>query len=259
MRQSILIGGLFAALLGAVIIVIELVRIPNLYEVEGSASITYRPDAAHVSVGAYFESEISSDAISTTATTMHNILDALKTIGIEDKDVVTKGIESGPKTQNGYGSYPSAASRSPEPEKPGFYADQVVTITVHDLSRLAKLLDTITASGSNSWRIEFFASDPETLMTQAHRAAFADAMRRANLYATDGGFKRGAVLKITEGNTAFPQPDYYNRDYPNTYASSKVEKVTVTGSRLPVLRGFAVPAPAEQTVTATAAVIFEIR
>ena len=251
MRSSILIAGLFVALLAAVIVVIELVRIPSIYQVEGNGVVKYRPDAARLTVGAYFESATSAEAVAQTATTMHNVLDALKAAGVADSDIATKGVASGPKTDQNYLS-------SPQPKTPGYYAEQTLIVTIHDISRLGKLLDTINAAGSNNWEVNFFASDPTKYAAQARDAAFADAMTRADAFANKGGFRRGAVLKVMEGQASWPEPDYSRRDYTNTYVG-RTEMVTVTGSRLPPRRDFAVPAPQEQSVTASVAVLFEIK
>ncbi len=252
MKSSTIGAALFLALLAAVVVVIELVRIPNLYEVEGAGVVKFHPDAARLTVGAYFESDQSGDAIGQTATVMHNILDALKGAGVNDDDIVTKAVTSGPRVDD------HSTTATPTP-KPIYYADQEVIATVHDTSRIAKLLDVITAAGSNSWEVTYFASNPAKLEADAHRAAFADALRRADVLAEGGGFRRGAVLKITEGSATFPGANYAERNYVNTYLNLNSERVTVTGSRLPPRRVFAVPPPQDQTVTASVGVLFEIK
>lgn len=251
MKSAILVAGLFVALLAAILLVVELVRIPNLYEVEGAGVVKYRPDAAHLSVGAYFESDVSSDAIGQTATTMHNILDALKAAGVNDAEIETKSVTSGPRVDD-------RSSTATSSQRPSYYANQTIVVTVHDTSRLAKLLDVVSAAGSNSWEVEFFASDPAKIEADVHRAAFADAMNRADVLARSGGFRRGAVLKISEGSAAFPEPDYARRNYDNAFVNLSTQKVTVTGSRIP-RRDFVVPLPQEQTVTASVGVLFEIK
>jgi len=52
MKSYILFGVLFVALLATAIVIIELVRVPDMYAVEGRGSVKYRPDAARISVAA---------------------------------------------------------------------------------------------------------------------------------------------------------------------------------------------------------------
>ena len=248
MRWGVLIAVLFLALLAAVVVVVELVRIPGMYQVQGSGTTKYRPDVATLSVGAYFEADASADAIGQTATVVHNVLDALKAAGIADSDIESKSVSSGPKSDR------NSTEQSKTPA--GYYAEQIVAVTVHDISRLSKLLDVVSAAGSNNWQVTYFASDPAKIMAKAREAAFADALARADALAKSGGFQRGPVLKIMDDRTQWPEPDYYRRDYTNT---ASVERVTVTGSRAPARRNFSVPPPQEETFSVEVGVLFEIK
>ena len=259
MRFGILAAVMFVALLAAVVVVIELVRVPNIYAVEGVGTVKYTPDAAEIVASIYAENDVSLDAVKETAATMRVILEALKATGVAANDIATANVRSGPLDS-------SENERRPKEAQRAYYAEQAVVIQVHDLATIGKTLDAIARAGSNNWVVTYKAADRDALERAARKAAFLDAIAVADSYAHDGQFKRGRVLKIQDDQVEFPEVDYPNRDfrtrsgqrYRGYLASS--EKVVVTGSRIDATidTTFDVPPPREQTVVATTHVLFEI-
>lgn len=252
MRNGILAALMFIALLAAAVAVVVLVRIPDMYAVGGVGEIKYTPDMAKIEAGVIVESDDSRDATSRTAEGMRAVLEALKAAGVAESDIATQAIASRPVEQD-------SDREAGEARKPFYFAQQNVIVTVRDLSKLANVLNVLTDAGSNYWEVAFDIADKNKLEASAHQAALADAMKRADAYASNGGFTRGRILKIVDTRAQFPSADVYAREYYMT-ADRKSERVTVTGSRSPrVKTSFFVPKPAEQTVTAGVDVLFEIR
>lgn len=255
MRTGIVVAVMFIALLAAAIVVVYLVRIPDMYAVSGSGEIKFVPDVARIEAGVVAQSDNSLEATQRVSEGMQAVFAALKAAGIAENDIAARTLLSKPNEQDRYRD--AGAARAP------FYvAEQTVLITVRDLKKLSGVLSTLTDAGSNSWRVEFLPSDPDKLEVAARQDALKDAMKRADAYAADGGFARGRVLKLVDSETKFPSADFWSREYYITgeASGSRVEKVTVTGSRGPVRRTtFFVPTPQEETVTAKVDVLFEIK
>ncbi len=261
MHINILLAALFAALLVTAVVIIELVRVPDMYAVEGHGTLKYRPDAARISVGIVARADVAADAAIQASNGMAKVLGALKTAGVADADVSSKEIESGPAPQ------PDSIAGVPRTRIPNFAAVQIIEVKVRDTSRVAGVLNTITTAGANYWHVDFYISDEVGLQRRARNAALADAVERANAYATGGGFRRGKILKIQEGQTSFPEVDYSTRQF----VAQNLEMGITMAVPPPPLNAlpqvmarpqppdFAVPQPEEATVESNVAVLFEIR
>jgi uncharacterized protein YggE len=245
---------LFVALLGAVIAVIELVRIPQMYSVEGNGRVTYRPDAAEISVGVAAKAEIANDASLQVSETMTRVLNALKAAGVEPKDITTDTLQQRPITRDR--DEPSVAK--------GYAAYQSIDVDVRDLARLPSVIGVLSAAGANDWTVNFYATDRSGIEQLAKKAALKDAIEKADMYAAEGQFKRGRVLKIVDSAVAFPSANYTYRDFEDFEIDVRRGRrgddiqntpVAVTALESPK---FEIPQPEEQAVTAKVDVLFAL-
>jgi uncharacterized protein YggE len=228
-----------------------------MYAIEGRGEVRYTPDEAEITSSIYAENAVSVEAVKEAAGTMRRILAALKATGVAQEDIKTVDIRSGLLDINN--------ERQKQGEQRFYYAEQVVVVTVKDIGRVGKILDAIARAGSNYWLVSYKASTREALEASARKAAFLNAVATADVFARDGKFKRGRVLKIQDDAVTFPSVDYPEREYRTGRGargySGSVEKVTVTGTRvteLPIETTFDIPLPKERTVEATTQVLFEI-
>lgn len=250
-------GGIIAliavvAVAVASVLVVWLVRVPEMYTVEGNGEVRFTPDEAEITASILAENTVSLDAVKEAAGTMRQILAALKSVEVPQDAIRSADVSSGLLNN--------------ERQKPGeprvFYAEQTVTIQVKDIRRIAKILDAIARAGSNYWLVTYKSSKNEELSAAARAAALANAVATADAYAREGKFNRGRVLKIQDGDVTFPSADYAEREYRTGRASySRVEKVTVTGTRIKeniIDTTFDIPPPKERAVKASTHVLFAI-
>lgn len=257
MKAAAALTGMFVALLGAVIAVIMLVRVPDMFEVRGEAEIPYTPDQAEITASIYAEADVSLDAVKEAAATMRLILAALKEAGVADKDIKTADVRSGLLDDS------SERNRAPDAKR-SYYAEQAVVLTVRDVAHVGKTLDAIARAGSNYWKVRYHVNETRAkeLEAEARRQALLNAIATADTYARDGKFTRGRVLKIQDEEVSFPEVDYPERTYRTRRSVVRregVERVTVTGTRTQIPdTTFDIPPPREQAATATTHVLFEI-
>jgi uncharacterized protein YggE len=246
-----IIAILFMALLGAVIAVIELVRIPQMYSVQGEGKVKYRPDAARIHTAVVAQAEVANDASVDVAATMKLVLAALKEAGVADTDIATASLKQWPADED---------YRSKEESK-GFFAAQSVVVTLLDTARVAAITGAISGAGSNDWSVEFYSTKEKELEVAARKAAVQDAIARADAIATEGNFKRGRILKVVESDVTFPSADYGDRDFEDFgrgfIRGGVVERITVTAQKREAPE-FLVPEPQELTVKAEIDVHFEL-
>ncbi|MBB1059933.1 SIMPL domain-containing protein [Marilutibacter spongiae] len=106
----------------------------------------------------------------------------------------------------------------------GYLARREVTATLHDLDRFNALLDGGLAAGATAIsQVEFESSQAPALRQQAKVKAVEDARREASEVARSFGATLGPVYSVDSANARFSAG----------YGARSLDRITVTGSRLP--------------------------
>jgi uncharacterized protein YggE len=252
MKTGILIGGLFLALLVAAVVVVDMVRIPDMYSVKGEATVKYLPDKAKIEASVIQTADVSADAVQAVADGMRNVLDALKMAGVGEADIASRTIETHLVT-------PEHDSYSMSKTKLHLYiAQQTIVVTLRDLSMVPKAAGAISDAGSNQWRVSYSVEDETKIKAAAAKAAFEDAIKKADIYAAAGGFKRGRLLKLADSVVSFPT---LGDDEQTSYGNGAVEEIIVTARRRDEKAAtlFTVPKPEEKSIDATVTLLLATR
>ena len=201
---------------------------PPLHTITVSATgaVTLIPDVARVSVGVTVTKPTVKAARNAAGAAMNAIIDGLKALGIDEKDIKTTGIDLYPQYDN--------SGR----KIVGYQMSERLQITVRDLDKAGDVVDTATAKGAtNVDGMWFEVSDPAKAMDQARAAAITQARTSAAAMAAAAGVSLGDVVSISESSASYPTP------YPMARA----------------IRDTATPVqPGTQDVQATVTVIFAI-
>ena len=250
MKIGILIGGLFLALLVAVVAVVEIVRIPDMYSVRGEATVKYMPDTAKIEASVVQTADVSADAVQAVADGMRSVLNALKNAGIDDADIASRAIET-------HAILPERDSDAPKGKAAHLYiAGQTILITLHDLSTVSKVAGVISDAGSNQWKVSYSVANEAKVKDAAAKAAFEDAIKKADIYAVAGGFKRGRLLKLADSSVSFPTLSYDEQNYSN----GGLEEIVVTARRRDEkATQFTVPKPEAKSVDASVTLLLAVR
>ena len=194
--------------------------------VSATGAVTLIPDVARVSVGVTVTKPTVKAARNAAGAAMNAIIDSLKALGIDEKDIKTTGIDLYPQYDN--------SGR----KIVGYQMSERLQITVRDLDKAGDVVDTATAKGAtNVDGMWFEVSDPAKAMDQARAAAITQARTSAAAMAAAAGVSLGDVVSISESSASYPTP------YPMAGA----------------IRDTATPVqPGTQDVQATVTVIFAI-
>lgn len=156
------------------------------------------PDMAAITSGVQTEASTAREAMSQNSTAMTRLVDGLKKLGIEARDIQTTSINIHPRYTNPRDGKPPSIS--------GYVASNSVRVVVRDLKKIGEMLDQMITLGANQMSgISFEVSKAETLKDDARKAAMENARRRAELYASAAGASLGEVLTISE-NIAMAGP-----------------------------------------------------
>jgi len=161
--------------------------------VVGTGKAAGSPDVAEINIGVETRSESVQQAAADNTAQMNKILEAIKKLGIADKDIRTSNYSV-------YGQRVPDVKADGSAEGPVVYhVNNQLNVTVRDLTRLGDVLDQAVAAGANNvYGIGFRVADPSKLEADARTKAVADAKARAESLATLTGVQVGDVLSISE-------------------------------------------------------------
>ena len=167
---------------------------------EGEASIA--PDMAILTLSVVRNGQTAEAALSANNAAMREVLDALKADGLADRDIQTSNFSIHPQYRH---SEPKDGVIDP-PEVIGYEVANTLTVRVRDLQKLGSLIDRSVKLGVNQGgQITFTNDDPAEAMTEARKAAVAEALSKARTLTEAAGVKLGRVIEINE-NTVRPMP-----------------------------------------------------
>ena len=128
----------------------------------------------------------------------------MKKAGVRPKDLQTAGFNVNPK----YSRPPRQNEPQQAPQIVGYSVRNTLTVRIRDLGSAGEILDQAVSLGSNAISgLTFTVAEPKPLQSAARKAAMADALEKAKLYADAAGVTLGAIQTITEsGGIRPPQP-----------------------------------------------------
>lgn len=173
----------------------EVCRGPKIVKTTGTAELKVTPDQATIQLGIEHQSATAKYAKAEVASTSRRILAALKGLDIEDKDIQTAYLYLEPMIDYRKGLRIT-----------NFTAEQSLSITVRDLSKLDAVMDAVISAGANQiGGIQYQSSDLRRYRDQARDAAAQAAREKADALAKALGNQIGKTYSIEE----VPQPEGY--------------------------------------------------
>ena len=167
------------------------------FDVSGDGKATGVPNTATISFGVTKQASTVADAQDQTNAAINSIMDKLKTLGIDTKNIKTTDYNVNPNYN--FGNSQSIS---------GYTVTQTVQVKVDPLDKVNKTLDAITAAGANLVGQVSFGFDDATqqkLEDQARADAVKIAKAKAESLAKAAGIRLGSIINITENvNTPMP-------------------------------------------------------
>jgi uncharacterized protein len=168
--------------------------------ISGNGIVTLAPDIAMIYIGVHTEDPDIAQAVNRNNTQSQTLVDALKNIGVDSKDIQTSNFSvwPSPKTDPANGQTIGYT----------YSVDNTVYVTVRDLTKLGQLLNTAVSSGANNINsITFDVADKTAALAEARTKAMANASSLANELAQTAGLKLGEIQTITYSDYT-PSPYY---------------------------------------------------
>jgi hypothetical protein len=160
--------------------------------VTGNGKVKFVPNIAKVGLTVTSEAGSAAEAWKKNGDIVKKLFQALRDLGIDEKDFKTEGVNVSPKY-----FYP----KDEPPELIGYTVTYNLTVTVRKLNELGKVLDDLVANGADRLtNIAFTTDDVDGLMDQARAKAIAEARKKAEIYVKGAGANLGQVVTIAEGH-----------------------------------------------------------
>lgn len=168
--------------------------------VEGEAEAFIAPDRASVNIGVETEGMDVKKIKAENDKRVRSLFTALKTLGIEAKDVQTSNLQIEPVY-----NYRNDGKR----ELVKYVMRNTVHVIVRDLAKVEGVIDAGVDGGVNILNnVEFETSNAKAVRDSLRIAAAKDAQRKASDLAAAVGAKVGKPLNISESGGYTPQPVY---------------------------------------------------
>lgn len=216
--KSLLLPAVAAAVLAAPALAED--AYSRTISVTGEGRIALAPDMAHLSLGVVGQDAAPGVALREMSEAMAAVMARMTAAGIAPADMMTGQLRLDENWD-----YSGATAKFL-----GYAAATTLEVRVRDLDMLGTLIDAAVQDGANRLGgLRFDLSDRDTPLTEARRAAVADARARAELLAEGAGVTLGPLLSMSESS-------YY--DQPQPYYDSREMLATAPGGApVPVAAG----------------------
>ena len=196
----------------------------------GTATVTFEPDMAELSIGVETHGDTVNGAVETSAETMGAIMEALQAAGVEASDLSTSNYYVG--MDYSYDTMPAKLV--------GYYVSNTLNVVVRDIGQIGAVIDAATAAGANQvYGVNFRSSHQNDSYDRALTLAIQEGMRKAQLMAIAGGQALGQLKEIKE-------------------SGSQAYSVGVTNDSVAV-KGSTSIIPEELSVTASVTITYELK
>jgi uncharacterized protein YggE len=169
----------------------------------GSGTTTMRPDQGTISFSTHGTGDTLLDAQNQASQAMQALIAKLNADGVPGIEMQTNGVQ-------GYQRHGLSG---------GYAADQSLTVTVRDVSKIGKLLADGAATGAQSSSgVDFSTNDQRRSYNTALRAAIGDARSKADAVAAAAGLHVSGVVSVDETQASQP---YYGLEFSGEKAAAQ--------------------------------------
>ncbi|MDB5677648.1 SIMPL domain-containing protein [Sphingomonas bacterium] len=170
----------------------------TILDVSATGKTTRVPDIATIRAGVVTQSATAAQALADNARRMAGVLAALKTAGVQPRDIATSNVSLQPQYRY-------------ENDKPpvitGYQASNTVSVRFRDVAKSGAILDALVAQGANQIDGPNLSLDqPDAAFDEARVDAVKRARARAELYAKAAGLNVVRILTISEGGDVAGSP-----------------------------------------------------
>jgi uncharacterized protein YggE len=189
--------------------------------VSGAAVVNVPPDRAQIQLGVQSNGLTPRDVEDANTRATRRVIDVLKGLGIEAKDITTDWYVIDPI----YDDYNSLVIK-------GYRINNLVAVTLRDVSLVSRVIAVSLEAGANQVaNVELYTSELRKYRDQARELAMQAANEKAQALANAAGADTGCVLSINENSWSYYNGWWYGQNNTNLWAQNTVQNVAPTGNQ----------------------------
>ncbi len=171
---------------------------PHTITVSSAATISTKPDEAVIGFSVHTDSTDSMAALNENSRIMNDVIAAMKSLGITQRDMETTNLNVSPHT----------IDRGTPSESTIYNASTSLEVKVHDFDLIGSAIQHGVRAGATSVHgVRFQVSDPVGAKRRALEAAVESARAKADALAGAAGSRVTGVVLIREGGApSAPRP-----------------------------------------------------
>ena len=221
MLAAILVVGVLVFFVGQIFLQNKSLNQQNSYQitVSGEGKVYAKPDVALVSLGVTTQATTVAEVAKTNTDKMNAVIEAVKALGVDEKDIQTTNYSLTPVYSNNYlvpTSVPTAGSSTGYSVSngtmirtgstlTGYKLEQNIQVKVRDFTKISDVLSQSTAKGANTvGDLQFTIDNPQQFKDQARAEAIAQAKTNAQNLAKESGVSLGKIINVYENNYVMP-------------------------------------------------------
>jgi hypothetical protein len=197
--------------------------------VSGEGKVTISPDIATLTLGVSAQASTVAAAQSQAVAAMNNVMSALTSNGVDQKDIQTQYFSiqqvtnpipptpySTPETPNSSDSGASPMIPVTPPVQPvtGYEVTNTVTVKIRAIDKTGAIIDAAVQAGGDLVRMDgvsFSVDQPDQYYSQARQLAMNDATAKASQLAQLAGVALGKATYISESSSgSILYPEVFN-------------------------------------------------
>ena len=165
---------------------------------DGTGTVKITPDIAYINIGVQSKSENVKAALDENNTSAAAISSALQSLGVAVEDIQTSSFNVYPMQDYGLAGMGFDNGDGTMTPSTYYQVDNIVLVTVRDLSNLGQILDVSVQSGANSINsISFDVQNKDQALEEARKMAIQAAQAQAQSIADAAGVQLGKIINLS--------------------------------------------------------------
>ena len=185
-------------------------EVKNTISVSGTGEIWTKPDLVLIDFSVVGEKKTVIEAMAENTKKMNSVIEAIKSQGVEEKDLKTTNFSISPRYEWYEKSeiYPAGIR-----VLVGYEVNQTLQVKIRDLTKIGNIIQVATEAGANQvGDLRFMIDKQDELKSQARKEAIEKAKVMAKEIAGQLGVKLVKITNFSENATApIPYPYFMER------------------------------------------------
>lgn len=188
---------------------------PPQVSVSSRGEIKVTPDRATIRISVQTKGATAAAAAADNASKQRAVIDALRSLGLGEKDISTSDYSVTPEQRY---------EPNKEPTVVGYNVTNTLSVEVTSLKLVGPVIDAALAKGANMiTSLQFSSSNTEAARRQAITIAVQRARGDADAAARAAGGSLGALLEVSIGGYSSPPPRPFDMKIASTAMRAQVE------------------------------------